>query len=43
MSNEMIDLKRHLYLSGVWSGVSLKANIKKTCVKERLDYMFRIC
>ena len=32
----------HLNLSGVWLGVDLKTDIKKTCVKKRLDSMFKI-
>ena len=32
--NSMPDLTGHLYLSGVWLGVNLKMDTKKTCWKE---------
>ena len=32
-------LNKHLYLGGVWLGLNLRINTKKTCVETRLDYV----
>ena len=33
VSNSMSNLTGHLYLSGVWLGVNLQMDTKKTCVE----------
>ena len=30
-------------MSGMWLGVDLRKDIKKTCVDKRLDYLLKIC
>jgi hypothetical protein len=38
---QLLILIGHLYLSGMWLGVVLRTNAKKTCVQKRLDYMLK--
>ena len=38
----LLILNGHLYLSGVWLGVDLRMDIKKACVKKKLDDMHKI-
>ena len=43
--NPVSDLKRDLYLSGVWLGVNLRMDTKKatSCLKKRLDCVLKNC
>ena len=39
----VFDLKRDLYLSGVWLGVNLRMDTKKvTCLEKKLDCVLKI-
>lgn len=33
----------HLQFSGVWLGMDLRTNTKKTCTLKKLDYVLKIC
>jgi hypothetical protein len=31
----------YVYVSGMWLGVNLRTNTKRTCVHKRLDFVFK--
>ena len=39
----LVILIAHLYSSGVWLGLNLRTDIKKTCLMNILDYILKIC